>query len=258
MSDTNNSSTSEGSNLDTVSTPMVPLSKGRWIVAILATGIIAWLGFSFPPKVWRIPDELASVGALSPKADQDKLAVVNNENMWKNTLLKFGLAGSALGLIGFFLLGDARNGIGAAVTSLICGVIVGLAAGAIGLLSRRYLDLDHPIPMISEQARPLFCDMVVFAILSVILLIPISIQLLFQASSSERGKAYSLPAAGILTGILVPVSGAMVLPGYTNTSVFPPAPAGLTAIWFAVLALLTSILVVFMGKRTSSNPYKTN
>lgn len=258
MSDANSSQTAEESSSVTGSPTTLPTSRGRWIVAILATGIIAWLGFSFPPKVWRIPDELANVGALSPKADQDKLAVVNNENMWKNTMLKFGLAGSALGLIGFFLLGDARNGMGAAVTSLICGVIAGLAAGALGLLTRRYLDLDHPIPMISEQARPLFCDMVVFAILSVILLIPISFQLLFQASSSERGKAYSLPAAGILTGLLVPVSGAMVLPGYTNTSQFPPAPAGLTAIWFAVLAVLTLILVVFMGKRTSSNPYKTN
>ena len=258
MSYSNSTLAPEVGSPDIVSTPIVPLSRGRWIVAILATSIIAWLGFSFPPKVWRVPDELANVGALSPKADQDKLAVVNNENMWMNTTLKFGLAGSAFGLIGFFLLGDARNGIGAAVTSLICGVIAGLAAGAIGLFSRRYLDLDHPIPMISEQARPLFCDMVVFAMLSVILLIPISIQLLFQASSSERGKAYSLPAAGILTGILVPVSGAMVLPGHTNTSQFPPAPAGLTAIWFAALAVLTLILVVFMGSRTRSNPYKAN
>lgn len=105
MSNANSTLASQGSRPDTVSTPIVSMSRGRWIVAILATGIIAWLGFSFPPKVWRIPDELANVGALSPKADQDKLAVVNNENMWSNTLLKFGLAGSALGLIGFFLLG---------------------------------------------------------------------------------------------------------------------------------------------------------
>lgn len=257
MSNANSTLASQGSRPDTVSTPIVSMSRGRWIVAILATGIIAWLGFSFPPKVWRIPDELANVGALSPKADQDKLAVVNNENMWSNTLLKFGLAGSALGLIGFFLLGHARNGIGAAVTSLVCGVIAGLAAGTIGLLTRRYLDLGDPIPMITEQMRPLFCDTVVFAILSVLLLIPISIQLLLQGSSSERGKAYSLPASGILTGILVPVISALLLQG-TNTSQFPPAPADLTAIWFAVLTVLTLILVVFMGKRTSSNPYETN
>ncbi len=258
MSDSQSNMAAADSSPVTVSTPNVPTSRGRWIVAIVATGIIAWLGFSFPPKVWRIPDELANVGALSPKADQEKLAVVNNENMWNNTLLKFSLAGSAFGLIGFFLIGSARNGIGAAVTSLICGVIAGLAAGAIGLLTRRYLDLDHPIPMISDEARPLFCDMVVFAILSIVLLIPISAQLLFQSNSFDRGRAFSLPLAGILTGLIVPVTSAMILPGYTNTSQFPPAPADLTAVWFAVLTVLTLILVVYMGKRTSSDPYKTN
>ena len=245
------------SSLDVDSITAVPNSRVRWIVAILSVGIIAWFGFSFPPKVWRVPDELLHIGALSPKTDQDKLAAVNNANLWKNTLLKFGIAGSALGLIGFFLLGEARNGFGAAITSFICGVVAGLAAGTIGLLVRRYLNLDHPIPLISEQSRPLFCDTVVFAILSVLLLLPISVQLRFQADNSDRSKAFSLPFVGLVTGLLVPVTSAIILHGYTNTSQFPPAPADLTAIWFAVLTLLTVILVVFMAKKPGSNPYAT-
>ncbi len=250
----------EGSSPAPLPTQSVPSSRSRWIVAILATGIIAWFGFSFPPKVWRVPDELLHIGALSPKADQDKLAAVNNANLWKNTLLKFGIAGSALGLIGFFLLGEARNGFGAAITSFICGVVAGLAAGTIGLLVRRYLNLDHPIPLISEQSRPLFCDTVVFAILSVLLLIPISVQLRFQADNSDRSKAFSLPVVGLVTGVLVPVISAIsaiILHGYTNTSQFPPAPADLTAIWFAVLTALTLKLVVFMAKKPGMNPYAT-
>ncbi len=256
MSNANGPLASE-SSLDVASITVVPNSRVRWIVAILSVGIIAWFGFSFPPKVWQVPDELLHVGALSPKADQDKLAAVNNENLWKNTLLKFGIAGSALGLIGFFLLGEARNGFGAAITSFICGVVAGLAAGTIGLLVRRYLNLDHPIPLISEQSRPLFCDTVVFAILSALLLLPISVQLRFQADNADRSKAFSLPVVGLVTGVLVPVASAIFLHGYTNTSQFPPAPANLTAIWFAVLTILALILVVFMVKKPGSNPYAT-
>ncbi len=257
MSNSNRTLASEGDSPHLVTTPIVPKSRGRWIVAILATGIIAWFGFSFPPKVWRIPDELANVGALSPKADQDKLAAVNNANLWKNTLLKFGIAGSALGLIGFFLIGEARNGFGAAITSFICGVVAGLAAGTIGLLTRRYLNLDHPIPLISEQSRPLFCDTVVYGILSVLLLLPISVQLLFQADHSDRNKAYTLPFVGLLTGLLVPVSSAIVLHGYTNTSQFPPTSVDLTAIWFAIFTILTLALVIFMVKKPETNAYAT-
>ena len=63
MSNSINVMAAEGSSLDTVNTPLVSISKSRWIVAILSTGMIAWLAFTFPPKVWRIPDELANVGA---------------------------------------------------------------------------------------------------------------------------------------------------------------------------------------------------
>jgi len=234
------------------SMPTASITRGRWIVAILATGIIAWYGFSFPPKVWRVPDELSSVGALSPKADQDKLAAVNNENLWKNTLLKFGIAGSAFGLIGFFLLGSARNGFGAAITSLLSGVVAGLATGTLGLLTRLYLNLDHPIPLISEQSRPLFCDMVVYAILGVGLLVPIVIQLCFQADSAERSKAYSVPLAGILSGLLVPIASALVLHGYTNTSTFPPESADLAALWLGALSVFALATIVFTGKRTKT------
>ena len=250
MSNSINVMAAEGSSLDTVNTPLVSISKSRWIVAILSTGMIAWLAFTFPPKVWRIPDELANVGALSPKADQDKLAAVNNQNMWNNTLLKFGLAGSTLGLIGFFMLGNAHNGWGAAVITLACGVIVGLTTGALGLLTKRYLDLDNPIPFISDQARPLFCDIVLFTILSVLLLIPYAVQLRFQADPAERAKAFSVPLAGILTGILVPVSGAYIVQGHTST--FPPAPTDLTALWFVEFTVLALFVVIFMGKRAKS------
>lgn len=251
------STLAEDSRTDIGNTPTASISRGRWILAILATGIIAWYGFSYPPKVWRVPDELANVGALSPAEDQDKLAVVNNENMWKNTLLKFGIAGSAFGLIGFFLLGTARNGFVAAITSLLSGVVAGLATGTLGLLIRRYLNLDYPIPLISEQSRPLFCDVVVFAILGVGLLIPIAIQLCFQADATERSKAYSVPLAGMLGGLLVPITSAMVLHGYTDTGTFPPASADLTALWFAMVTVLTLVLVVFMPKKSKSNPRAT-
>ena len=230
--------------------PIDTISRGRWIVATLAIGIIAWLAFTYPPRVWRVPDELNHIGALSPKEDQDKLALVNNSNMWKNTLLKFGLAGSVFGLIGFFMPGDSRGGRGAAVVTLASGVISGLTAGVLGLLTRRSLDADNPIPLISSEARPLFCDIVVFTILSVVLLIPYAIQILFNASRNERSKSFSVLLAGLLTGIVVPVICAFIW--VENTSVFPPEPAGLTALWLGTLSVFALIMIVFTGKRTKT------
>ena len=247
--------TAEGNISEAVTTTNASICKGRWLVAVLATGLLAWLSYTYPPVVWRIPDDLTNVGALSPKADQDKLAAVNDENMWKNTLLKFGLAGTAFGLIGFFMLGKSRNGRSIAATTLVCGIISGLTAGALGLLTRRYLDADHPIPLISLKARPLFCDIVVFSILSIVLLIPYAIQIRFNASPSERGKSFSVLFAGLLTGILVPVIGAFVLQGHT--SVFPPDPADLTALWLGALSVFAITMIVFMGKRTKRSDSAT-
>ncbi len=241
----------EGSSSDSGIAPLASISKARWIVATLATGLIAWFAFTYPPKVWRIPEELANVGALSPKADQDKLAAVNNENMWKNTLLKFGLAGSAFGLIGFFMLDKSRKSRSIAATTLGCGIISGLIAGTVGLLTRRYLDADHQIPLISTEARPLFCDIIIFSILSIVLLIPYAIQIRFNVTPTERGKSFSVLLAGLLTGILVPVIGAFILQG--QTSIFPPDPADLTALWLGALSVFAMIMIVFSGKRTKSS-----
>jgi hypothetical protein len=226
------------------------LPAGRWLVAIALAFAAAWWLISYPPTRWRIPDELANVGALSPPAEQAKLRAVMDANLWKNSLFLFGLAGTAVGLVGLLLVGTPGNSLGNAIATLIVGIVAGVGAGALGLLTRRYLDQDFPIPLISAESRPLFCDIIVYGLISVILLIPIAVRLRFQEEPSDRAKAISAPFAGVLTGIIVPVAAALVLHGSTNTSFYPPEDAMLLGLWFGVLALCTIVMVLFLGTKS--------
>jgi hypothetical protein len=223
------------------------VNNTRWVLAISMVGLLAWLGFTYPPKHWSIPDELASVGALSPKKDIDKLNAVMDANAWKNSLMKFGVAGSLIGLVGFFLLGKSCGTISSGIAALVAGVLFGLAAGAVGLVTRRYLNLDHPIPLISQESRPLVCDVIVFSIVSILLVMPIFLWLILHREPTVRMKAFSIPLAGLLAGIAVPVVGAILLSGHTNTSSFPSNSVGLNLLWFACLSIF--LIVVFSGHK---------
>ena len=170
-----------------------------------------------------------------------------NVNVWKNSLMKFGVAGSLIGLVGFFLLGKSGGTIGSGIVALVAGVLFGLAAGAVGLVTRRYLDLEYPIPLISQESRPLLCDMIVFSIVNILLVMPIFLWLILHREPTVRRRAFSVPLAGLLAGIAVPVVGAVLLPGHTNTSFFPSNSVGLNVIWFACLSVF--VIVVFSGHK---------
>lgn len=228
-----------------------PFRKLPWTLAILLAGLAGWLAYTYPPMQWRINDPvLLNIGALSPASEQAKLKAVEDANQWKNTLLMFSMAGLGIGLVGLIL--NARN-LGqrwpAAVTTLLSGVIGGALAGALGLLFRRYLDHDHPLPFVSAQMRPLFADGLVFALISILLLLPVSVLLLFQPLKSDRHKAFAVPMAGVLTGLFVPMASALLLSGYTSTNTFPPVGIDLTLMWFACMAILTAFIVAYHGHR---------
>lgn len=225
-------------------------SIGKWAIALGVASLIAWIGYNYPPIHWRIPDDMTHIGALSPPEDQAKLRAVELANRWKNTLLKFSLAGAGIGLAGLLLYATslAKN-VKPVVVTLIVGLLAGAASGAISLVVRVYLDEDHPLPLISDQMRPLFADSVVFGVASMILLIPISVLLMMNQSPDLRQKAKAVPLAGLLTGILVPMSAAMVLSAHSSTSFFPPRGTDLTLIWFVVLGGLTLLLLSMVDKK---------
>jgi len=223
---------------------------------ILLACLLAGLTYSFPPLFWKIPDDMADINAMSPPADQAKLAVVVKANLWKNTMLKFTMAGLGIGL-GMLTLVIMPSKFGIAKASpitpavVLVGAIGGLLTGVIGLVVRQYLDLDNPIPFVSDSSRPLFCDSVVFSIISILLLLPISFALKLQSSEKLKQLGSTIPLGGLLTGLLVPFAGAMVLPMYASTSVYPPAGTELLVLWFTSLAVLT---IAFCWFRPSKRP----
>ena len=234
---------------DTVSPTTAAVGVGRFAIAILVGCLLGWVGYTYPPNTWKIPDDMLHIGALSPPADQARLAVVENANLWKNTMLKFSLAGLGIGLSGLILNG-ARN-VGATLLTFVSGPLCGLLGGVVGLYIRKYLDLGHPIPLVSEASRPLLCDSLVFASVSVILILPVAILLRLQPSPQDHHRAYAVPLAGLLTGMLVPLVGAFALPVTTSTSAYPPYGSALTVMWFAVLAGLTVVISTSAGTKNA-------
>ena len=64
MFDSTAAATDEG---DSAASSNAFVNNTRWLLAISMVGLLAWLGFTYPPKHWGIPDELAGVSAMSPK-----------------------------------------------------------------------------------------------------------------------------------------------------------------------------------------------
>ncbi len=250
--------------LETQSTAIENASSSSvrvWLSAtVLLCCILAGLMFSYPPISWKIPDDMANINAMSPPDDQARLAVVVKANLWKNTMMKFTMAGLGIGL-GMLTLAlmPRRFGIekSSPITSavVVIGPVCGFLAGVIGLVVRQYLDLDNPIPLISDASRPLFCDSIVFSIISILLVLPITIVLKLQSNLTSKQLGSAMPVGGLLTGLLVQFAGAMVLPMYASTSVYPPAGRELIILWFASLALLTIALCWFRpSKRSVTSP----
>lgn len=229
-----------------------PVSPTRFALAILTGCVIGWIGYTYPPETWAIPDDMLHIGALSSAEDQARLAAVVSENLWKNTILKFSLAGLGIGLSGLILNGTRRWG--STFLTLIAGPVCGLLAGVIGLYVRRYLNLGYPIPLVSEASRPLFCDSMVFAVNSILLVLPVAVLLRMQPSPLDHHKAYAMPLAGLLAGILVPFFSAFVLPAATSTTTYPPHGIGLTLLWFTALAGLTILLFAVTGSKKEKQP----
>ena len=200
--------------------------------------------------MWVLSEESLNVSTMSPQPVLDKVRAEELTMLFNNTLLRFVVTGGAIGLCGLvaYLVRTGRSFV-PVVASLIAGLVGGALAGVIGLAARNYFDKNQPIPMISQEMRPLFADMVVFASASLCLTLPIAVMLALQSSRPARQKAAAVPLAALLVGAIVPIATAIVLSSYTASDVFPPVKIDLTILWFATLAGVTAVLVALAGDR---------
>lgn len=222
---------------------------GQWVLGIVVALSIAWIGYSFPPVSWRIPDDMLHIGALSPPDDQARLKVVENNNLWMNTLVKFTLAGAGIGLAGFFIIGrrDGRY-LPVALATLAAGVVAGCLSGVLGLLFRQYLDTVHPLPLVSDENRSLVIDTLVFIVNCMLLLLPLALLLRLQPDRESKHKSGSILLAGFIAGAIVPFTTALtstLFTTHTSTSVYPPRGAELTVMWFGAMAVIPILFIIF-------------
>ena len=224
--------------------------SGKWAAAIILSIALGWLAYHFSPTVWVLSEEMSNIPSMSPEPVLAKLRAEERSDLWNNTVLRLALSGAAIGLCGLLatVLRAGRSSM-ASVVAVIAGAVSGGAAALIGLTAREYFDKGEPIPMISQDMRPLLCDIVVFAAASLFLTIPIAVVLGLQKSRELRLKASVVPLAAILTGLIVPIATAFALSSLTSSDVFPPLKTDLTFLWFATLAISTALLVALAGDR---------
>jgi hypothetical protein len=234
------------------STDPVAVRKSQLAFAVVVAGVLGWLAYTWAPTVWTLSEELQNFGPLPSVSEQDQVHAAEHLNLWKNSSLRFALTGLAIAASSLVFYGS-RIGrhLPAIATVLICGLAFGAIAGGVGLPIRNYLD-RNPIPVVSEEARPLFADGLMFALLSVHLLLPIAILLWLQPARTDRQRGWAVPFAGLLTGILLPVASALMLSSYVKTDDYPPGRTELTVLWFTMMTLMTLLVVTSTGARKRS------
>jgi hypothetical protein len=238
--DVANSNNDQGNNSST----KVSAFAFAMVIAIVA-GVLA---YSYPPMVWKIPDDLINVGPLSSAKDQARLAEVTESNLWRNTLMKFSMAGLGIGTCGLVLhLSQIAKRIPVILVVLIVGLLSGFLAGAVGLYVRKFLNTDPAIPLLPESSRGLFSDIAVFLVLNVLLIVPVLVLLRLQKDSLDRTRGNAMLLAGLLSALLTTMVGAMMV--HVSTSEFPPFNMFFIIAWFAAIGLSAILIFTFTGHK---------
>ena len=239
---------SDSSAIDSTVPPS--FATGPWIVAIVLSFGLGLVAYKYSPDVSDLPERLQNVPTMSPQSVLDEIRDVERANLWNETTLRFALVGTAIGLCGLILhLRELGRSVIQVVVPLISGGIFGALAGMAALGTREYFDTATTIPLVSEEMRAIFGDIVVFAAASLLLTLPIAVLLGLQRTKAARKKAPVVPLAGVLTGVIIPIAAVGVLSSHTKTDVFPPFNLELIILWFVTLAALTVLFVVFSGDR---------
>ncbi len=225
----------------------------RWGLCLFVAAAAAWALLNFNPIQFELPKELLSVDAYSPPELQEAKAEQTKLVHWQNTLTRLGFVGLCLGGVALLAAvgrGSVRDWVGGVVAVLV-GVACGVLAGHLGILLRRYLNTNVPIPLVGENSRLLATDIGVLVLASVILAVPVSLAVMLGSGAHRIQKAVAILLAGVVAGLLGPLAMYLALPN-SQTCVFPPQGLGPTAIWLAVLAALIFVFTTLTGSRRAS------
>jgi hypothetical protein len=223
----------------------------RWFAALAAAGCVAWLLTNLVPIRMDIPAELQLVDMYSPREKQEERARYEADVYWKNTLVELSLLGLVIGIGAAAGIGrQARHPRNAMVFSAIGGVIFGVIAAFSGMGLRQWFNLDYPLPLVESlagsEARPLIRDTVMFMWTGVLLSLPAAVALSQHRVPAVRQKAGSVPLAGLLAGMALPILVSLVAVGL-KTNEFPPRGLMLSALWLGLLVGLIAIIPTLVG-----------
>ena len=225
----------------------------RWGLCLAVAAAAAWALLNFSPIQFELPMELISVNIYSPPELQEAAAEQMKVVQWQSTLTRLGFVGLCLGgvaLLAALGRGAGRDWVRGVVVALV-GLACGVLAGQLGILLRRHLNTDVPIPLVSENSRLLVTEIGVLMLASVVLAVPVSLAVMLGSRTHRVQKAVAILLAGVVAGLLVPLAVYLVIPS-AQTCVFPPQGLGPTAIWLAVLAALIFAFTTLTGSRRAS------
>lgn len=230
------------------------LTPWRWGASLLVAAVAAWAALNFNPIHFDFPPELYGVDQYHPIEMQREAAAKEVELYWKNSLAELGLAGLCFGAV--TLLSpprvDFRRRLILGTAALAFGIACGLLATALGTAVRGYFDSGAGLTMLDENNRKMMADIVVYALTSVLLVLPVAPAVLASGERQKGQKVLAVPLAGVATGLLLPLIASFMLPA-APTHTFPPEGLGLTALWLALLAGLVFLFTSLTDSRQGAD-----
>lgn len=229
-----------------VSSPGEALALSGWLLALVISAALGWLGLHYCPIRYHIPEKLANVSPNSPKHLQDELRAEEQKLRWKNAVTQFGFASTWMAMPALAVALMRRRSIGIGVLGIPLSLGSGFLGGWVGVALQKVLRAPGALSFVGEDSREVFADVLLFGSVTLCWVVPFAC-LAWVAYDRQRWQRLgAIVVAGVLTAVLAPIVVSVALSG-ESTDAFPLLDSKITLVWLATLIVAIFLLNLRVG-----------
>jgi hypothetical protein len=229
-------------------TASASLSLLGWGGGLFFSAIVAWACLNFVPPFFTLPERLTEgtvANSATLQAEAAALSVTNDRN---NAIISLAMAGVAFGVIPIIFC--ANGGMGKFLIGFPAGLVVGGVCGLTAALAafavRDFLGIGEPD--LADEEPSMYADVAIVAVQSAFVVLPAGLVFLVCRVAQWGQKMITVPLAGLVAGLLLPVVGSFLFPGVNNDAV-PPKNLWFTLTWLLILATLVYLMTSVASKK---------
>ena len=219
-----------------------------WGAGLLLAAVVAWAWLNFVPPFLTLPARLTA-GTVANSADlQAEAAALSMTNDRNNAIISLAMAGVAFGVIPIMFC--ANGVVGKFLVGIPVGLIVGGVCGLMATLAafevRDFFGIGDPD--LADEEPSMYADVAIVAVQSALVVLPASLVFLISRGAQWAQKMITVPLAGMVAGLLIPVVGSFLFSGVKNDAV-PPKDLWFTLTWLLILATLVYLMTSVASKQ---------